>query len=286
MKFFILGCNGMAGHIISIYLKEQGHEVLGLARTKSKYVDSIVADAFNIDQIKVVIRENKFDAIINCIGVLNQYAEQNKASASFLNSYLPHLLAEATNDMDTQIIHISTDCVFSGALGNYTEDSFCDGSTFYDRSKALGELRDTKNLTLRNSIVGPDINQEGIGLLNWFMKQNGQINGFTKSIWTGQTTLQLAKTIEKAALIKAHGLYNTVPDHSISKYELVKLFNTYLRNNSLIINPIDGIIADKSLVRTNYDFNYLIPAYDIMIIELSEWIRSHAEMYPHYHISN
>lgn len=286
MNFFILGCNGMAGHIISLYLKKQGHSVLGFARTKSKFVDSIVGDAFDTELLKKLIKENKFDAVVNCLGMLNQFAENDKASASFINSYLPHFLAKITADTETQIIHMSTDCVFSGKEGNYTENAFCDGETFYDRSKALGELVDSKNLTFRNSIVGPDINLKGIGLLNWFMKQSGEVNGYTKSIWTGQTTLQLAKTIEKAALEKAHGLYNAVPDHSISKFELLNLFNHYFKDDSLKINPVEGILADKSLIRTNYEFNYLIPDYETMIAELAEWIKNHKDMYPHYNIFN
>jgi len=284
MNFFILGCNGMAGHIISLYLKEQGHSVLGFARTKSKYVDNIVGDAFNTKLLKNIIQENNFDVVVNCIGMLNQFAEQDKASSSFLNSYLPHFLAEITENKETQIIHMSTDCVFSGKRGNYTENDFCDGETFYDRSKALGELSDLKNITFRNSIIGPDINEKGIGLLNWFMGQSGEINGYTKSIWTGQTTLQLAKTIEKAAMAKVYGLYNTVPDHSISKFELLKLFNRYFKGDSLDINPVEGILADKSLKRTKFEFDYLIPDYETMIAELADWIKNHKEMYPHYNI--
>ena len=286
MKFFILGCNGMAGHIISLYLKEQGHTVIGFARAKSRYVETIVGDALDTILLKKIIKENNFDAVVNCIGMLNQFAEQDKASASFLNAYLPHFLAKITVDSTTQIIHISTDCVFSGKQGSYTEDAFCDGETFYDRSKALGELVDSKNLTLRNSIVGPDINSRGIGLLNWFMQQKGEINGFTKSIWTGQTTLQLAKTIERAAADKAHGLYNAVPDHSISKYELVILFNHYLKEDALKINPVEGILADKSLIRTKYEFDYLMPNYETMVAELAQWMNNHKDMYPHYNLSN
>lgn len=284
MKFFVLGCNGMAGHTISLYLHEKGHEVFGFDRVESKYVKSIAGNAFDTDTLKTIIKDGKFDTVINCIGVLNQFAEQNHALATFLNSYLPHFLAETTEGTDTQVIHMSTDCVFSGKRGSYTEDDFRDGETFYDRSKALGELEDDKNVTLRNSIVGPDINPNGIGLLNWFMHQSGEINGFTKSLWTGQTTLQLAKTMEAAALERAHGLYNTVPDTSISKYGLCMLFNKYLRNDALIIHPVDGVNADKSLKRTRFDFSYRIPDYETMVIELSEWIMEHKAMYPHYNL--
>lgn len=284
MKFLVLGSNGMAGHMISLYMKEQGHEVFGFDRSEPRYVNGVAGDAKNIDLLAQIIREGNYDSVINCIGILNQFAEQNKALATFLNAYFPHFLAEVTEGTDTQIIHMSTDCVFSGKRGEYTEDDLRDGETFYDRSKALGELEDNKNITLRNSIVGPDINPEGIGLMNWFMKQKGEINGYTKALWTGQTTLQLAKTMEVAAKEKANGLVNAVPDHCISKYDLLRLFNRYLREDSLVIHPVDGINADKSLKRTRYEFNYLIPDYEVMVAELADWIKKHKEMYPHYGI--
>lgn len=282
MKFLVLGCNGMAGHTISLYLKEQGHDVFGFDRGESKYIKSATGDARDINFVRNLIVDGKYDTVINCIGILNQFAEENKSLAAFLNSYFPHFLAEVTAGTDTQIIHMSTDCVFSGKRGEYTEDDFRDGETFYDRSKALGELDDGKNITLRNSIVGPDINPNGIGLLNWFMKQNSPINGFTKAMWTGQTTLQLAKTMEVAAKERASGLYNTVPDHSISKYNLLRLFNKYLRDDSIQINPVEGVNADKSLKRTRFDFSYLIPDYEVMVAELADWVIRHKDMYPHY----
>lgn len=284
MKFLILGCNGMAGHTISLYLKEQGHEVFGFDCTQSQYVDSVAGDAFNTEEVRKLIVGGRYDTVINCIGILNQFAEQNKALATFLNSYFPHFLAEITSGTETQVIHMSTDCVFSGRKGQYTEDDFRDGETFYDRSKALGELEDGKNITLRNSIVGPDINPKGIGLLNWFMQQHGEINGYTKAMWTGQTTLQLAKTMEVAARERAHGLYNTVPAVSISKYDLLGLFNKHLRNSELTINPIEGVNADKSLKRTRFDFGYLIPDYETMVAEMAEWVYAHKSMYPHYNL--
>jgi len=284
MKFFVLGCNGMAGHTISLYLKEQGHDVLGFGRLKSQYVDSVVGDVRETEVLRELITAGNYDAVINCIGILNQYAEQNKALATFLNSYLPHFLVEVTENTNTQVIHISTDCVFSGKRGKYTEEDFRDGETFYDRSKALGEIEDNKNITLRNSIVGPDINSSGIGLLNWFMQQNTEVNGYTKAIWTGQTTLQLAKTIEAAAREKACGLYNTVPDYSISKYDLLRLFNHYLKSDSLKINPVDNLNLDKSLKRTKFEFDYSIPDYETMIAEMAEWIIEHKEMYSHYNL--
>lgn len=282
MKFLVLGCNGMAGHLISLYLKEQGHEVTGFARTESTLVDCVTGDACDLPLVRELVGVNRYDSVINCVGLLNQFAEADHARAVFLNAYFPQYLAEITSGTQTQVIHMSTDCVFSGKKGQYTEEDLRDGTTFYDRSKALGELEDGKNITLRNSIVGPDIKKSGIGLLNWFMQQSGPIQGYTRAIWTGQTTLQLARTMEAAAREKAHGLYNMVPDTSISKCELLKLFNKYLRNDSVEIIPVDRMAADKSLRRTRWGFGCRIPDYERMVAELADWMRGHRTLYPHY----
>lgn len=286
MKFLILGCNGMAGHTISLYLQERGHDVFGFDRVKSPFIKSVAGDARDSKTVGEIITEGKFDTVINCIGILNQFAENNHELAAYLNAYFPHFLVKVTEGTDTQVIHMTTDCVFSGKKGGYTETDLRDGETFYDRSKALGEISDEKNLSLRNSIVGPDINPQGIGLLNWFMNNtigpNPEVNGFTKAMWTGQTTLQVAKTMEMAAKERAHGLINAVPSTSISKYDLLELFNKYLRGGKVKINPIEGVKADKSLVRTNFDFDYYIPDYDTMVREMAEYIRSHKDLYKHY----
>ena len=282
MRFLVLGCNGMAGHMISLYLKEQGHDVQGFALEKSALVDSIEGDAQDSVLIKELIGVNRFDTIINCIGLLNQTCEKNKTAAIYLNSYFPHQLAEFTASTDTQVIHMSTDCVFSGKRGQYTEEDLRDGTTFYDRTKALGEIDNNKDLTLRQSIVGPDINQTGIGLLNWFMQQQGTVTGYTGAMWTGQTTLQLAKTMEAAAKERVHGLYNMVPDNCISKCDLLRLFNKYIRKEKVTIIPVDKMAADKSLKRTRWDFDYKIPDYEQMIAELAAWMREHSYLYPHY----
>ena len=286
MKFLVLGANGMAGHTISLYLKEQGHEVLGLDRAPSTLVPSVTADVFDTNNLYQIIKNGSFDTIINCIGVLNKDAENNKAKAIFLNSYLPHFLADFTADTSTQIIQMSTDCVFAGRKnGEYTENEFRDGITYYDRTKALGELEDGKNLTLRNSIVGPDINPNGMGLMNWFMKQQGSINGFTAPLWSGQITLQLAKTMEIAAKEKAFGVINAVPECSISKYDLLSLINKHIRKDKIVINPMmPAQTVSKSLKRTNYSFDYIIPDYETMIVDLASWLKEHKSLYPHYNI--
>lgn len=284
MKFLVLGVSGMAGHTIALYLKEKGHEIIGLARRKVGFVQCIQGDVMDEGFLRKTVLEGQYDVIINAVGILNHDAEENKFKAAFLNGCLPHLLADITKEMPTRIIHMSTDCVFSGKTGRYTESSFPDGELFYDRSKALGELNDHKNLTLRNSIVGPDMDPNGIGLLNWFMGQNNPINGYTRAMWTGVTTLQLAKIMEKAALEGVVGLYNMVPIDNISKYNLLQLFNQYLRQNEMEIRPYDGFAVDKTLIRTRFDFREIVPGYEQQIVELAAWIRDHKELYPHYRL--
>ncbi len=283
MRFLVIGCNGMAGHVIALYLKEQGHHVTGYARQRSELVETVTGDATDFQLLRETVWKGNYDTVINCVGLLNQSAEEDHAAAVLLNGYLPHYLVKVTAGTDTQLVHMSTDCVFSGKTGGYTEEAFPDGALFYDRSKAIGEVEDQKNLTLRNSIVGPDMKADGIGLLNWFMQKKDFVNGYTRAIWTGQTTLQLAKTMEQAAKIRAYGLYHMVPDESISKYELLKLFNLYIRRTPVEIKPMDRFVTDKSLVRTRFKgFNYKIPDYETMISELGEWMRLHRELYPHY----
>jgi dTDP-4-dehydrorhamnose reductase len=285
MKFFVLGAAGMAGHTISMYLEEQGHDVVGFDMAKAFHIKTFMTgDARDTAKIAQVIKEGQFDAVINCIGILNQFAEEKKALAAYLNAYFPHFLADVTSDMKTMVVHMSTDCVFSGKKGAYSEDDLRDGETFYDRSKALGELQDNKNITLRNSIVGPDTNPKGIGLFNWFMQQQGSINGYTHAMWTGQTTLQLAKTMEAAVREGASGLYNMVPEKAISKYELLKLFNRYMRDDVITISPNDAYVSDKSLKRTHFGFQYIIPDYDEMVAQMSGWVRRHTALYPHYQL--
>ncbi len=282
MKFLVFGAGGMAGHVITTYLCEKGHDVIGCDKKKVTHCNYLEGDVCDISFVKNLLIDGKYDSVINCIGILNQFAEDKKALAIYLNSYFPHLLADITQGMKTQVIHMSTDCVFSGKKGGYTEADFPDGETFYDRTKALGELIDNKNLTMRNSIVGPDINENGIGLFNWFMKQNGTINGYTKAMWTGLTTLQLAKAMEYAARVKANGLFNMVYKEPISKYDLLKLFNKYMRNNELNIRPYSEFVLDKSLKRTRFDLDYIIPDYEKMVIEMANWIMKHKHYYPTY----
>lgn len=275
----------MAGHLISLYFKEQGHEVVGFARQQSALLDTtVVGDASDFPLIQKTIEEGGFDAVINCIGLLNLFAEENKAMAVLLNGYLPHWLTEITKDTTTRIIHMSTDCVFAGNDGPYYEDSFPNGATFYDRSKAMGEINTAKDLTFRNSIVGPDIKPSGIGFFNWFMKQEEEVGGYTGAIWTGVTTYTLAKAMEQALKENLTGLYNLVNNESINKYDLLGLFNTYFRAGEVKINPNDKLQLDKSLRRKREDFSFVVPSYEQQVKEMREWVDAHPLLYPHYNV--
>lgn len=284
MKYLVLGSSGMAGHMISIYLHEQGHEVIGISRTKNHYINSISLDVTNTEDLKNIIEAGNFEIIINAIGILNDFAEENKANAVFINSFLPHFLSDLTKNQKTKIIHISTDCVFSGLSGNYTEASFPDGQSFYARTKAMGELNDSKNITLRTSIIGPDLNPKGIGLFNWFMNQKSSVDGYINVIWTGITTLELAMIINQISQSPNVGLFNMVNNTKISKYQLLMLFNYYFKNNEISIVKNYNLKVDKSLLRTRFNFNYTVNPYEDMLQKLSIWMKNHRQLYPHYNL--
>lgn len=281
-KILVLGSNGMAGHLITLFFKEQGYDVTAYSIKPFPYCKNIIGDALDIEGLKKILLEVDYDAVINCIGILNQVADKNPSLAVYLNSYLPHFVADTLKDKRTKLIHMSTDCVFAGNAGPYLENSLRDGRTFYDRTKALGEIEDNKNLTFRNSIIGPDMNIDGIGLFNWFMKQSRIISGYTGAIWTGVTTLTLAKAMEQAVNEDISGIYNLVNNVSISKHDLICLFNKSFRNNQIIIEPNETLQIDKSLRSIRSDFSFVVPTYEQMVSEMKEWVDSHKSFYSHY----
>ena len=275
----------MAGHTISLYLKERGHRVVGFSRRGVPFLDDqVVGDARDEALLAETLSRGEFDVAVNCVGVLNQYAERDPEGAAYLNGGLPHVLARICEGTPTRVFHMSTDCVFAGNTGPYTEDSAPDGESVYDRTKAAGELRDRKNLTFRNSIVGPDTDPDGIGLLNWFMRQAGPVKGYTGAIWTGLTTLELAKAMECAAREDVSGLVSMVPPGSISKFDLLRLFNDALRGGSVEIVPDDDVCLDKTLVRTNFDSAFRPKGYPEQVSEMASWVRGHRDLYPHYEL--
>lgn len=280
-KILVLGATGMAGHLITLYFKEQGYDVTAFSKTSFTYCKNIIGDAFDKEFISDMIIEGNYDAIINCIGLLNKECDEYPAKAVYLNSYLPHYVCELTKNIKTKYIHMSTDCVFSGKTGPYYESSFKDGESLYDRTKALGEVADNKNLTFRNSIIGPDMNPNGIGLFNWFMKQSGTITGYGSVMWTGVTTLTLAKAMEQAIKEDLTGIYNLVNNTSISKCDMLKKFNQ-LFNRNIEIKENNDLKVAKTLINTRKDFSFVVPSYHQMIVEMAEWVNNHKELYKHY----
>ncbi len=281
-KVLILGASGMAGHVVTTYLREAGYEVDGVS-AKNKMDDStkLVDLTSHADTISL-LKEKPYDIIVNCVGVLVKQSEERKDLSTYLNSYLPHFLEKYFENTATKIIHLSTDCVFSGLNAPYKEDSPYDGELYYDRTKALGEIINKKDLTFRMSIIGPDMKQEGIGLFNWFYAQSDRIQGYSEAMWSGITTIELAKGILAAIEQDLKGLYHLVPSTNISKYELLQLFVKTFERKDITVTPNPAVKLDKTLINTRTDFSHKIPSYDTMIEEMKTWIINHSNLYPHY----
>jgi dTDP-4-dehydrorhamnose reductase len=282
MKVLVLGAGGMAGHVATIRLSELGHAVTGLARKNLPFCDTVIADVRDIEKLNILC---DYDAVVNCVGVLNKAVDDEPYDGIWLNACLPRFLVKLTKDTPAKIIHMSTDCVFSGHDGGgYTENAYQSADTLYGRSKALGEIDDGKNLTFRTSIVGPAINENGIGLFNWFMKQRGTVSGYTEVIWNGVTTIILADAIDAALRQNLTGLYHLTNGEKISKFELLNLFNK-LRKKPVEIAPSDAVSEDKSLVCTRTGFDFTVPSYADMVRNMGKWIAKHSELYPKYKIA-
>lgn len=282
MNYLILGVNGMAGHMIAQYLIEQGQEVRGFARSESGLCKTYVGDVTDKESLLHALHEEQYDYVINAVGVLNQFVDRNLPDGIYINSVLPHFLAKQLEDRKTKLIHISTDCVFEGTKGRYTEEDRPDATSYYGRSKALGEVVDEKNLTIRTSIIGPELKSNGIGLFHWFMSQEKEVNGYEKVLWSGVTTLQLAKAIFQDATTPQVGLYHLVNNEFISKYELLLLFNRYCRKYPMEIRPTSAVASDKTLLRTKGEEAFFVPGYEEMIKEMAEWMKNHPELYRQY----
>ncbi|WP_375239113.1 SDR family oxidoreductase [Aurantibacter sp.] len=283
-KVLVIGCKGMAGHVIKTYLESlNNYQVIGIARNVNSNENLFNLDVSDTNKLEQIFKESSFDIVINCIGLLNKTAEDNPELAVWFNSYFPQLLASYGRKYNFKLIHISTDCVFSGKEGGYKEDSFKNGIGFYAQSKALGEVVNSKDLTFRTSIVGPELKQNGIGLFHWFMNQTDEIFGFTEAYWSGVTTIELAKGINEAIQQDLSGLYHFVNNSKISKYNLVKEFNTVFKDGKTMITKKTDYKVDKSLISTRTDFDYTVPSYKKMVLEMKEWMISFNDLYFHYY---
>jgi dTDP-4-dehydrorhamnose reductase len=282
MRVAVLGGTGMAGSAAVTYLDEQGYDVYHMSRRSPDTEKSKTLDATDISAVSAWLDSVNPNVIFNCIGVLQKAAEDRPDLAILLNSYLPRFLEQRYSKTGTKIIHLSTDCVFSGTRGGYSETDITDGETIYDRTKTLGEINNGKDLTFRMSIIGPDCNTDGIGLFNWFMGQRGNIRGFTKAMWTGVSTVELARAADAAIKQNLTGLYHLVPKTSIDKYSLLCLFRDAFNRTDITVEQYDGFTADKSLLNTREDFDFEVRDYPQQVSDMYNWVVKHKAMYGHY----
>lgn len=272
----------MLGHVVYAYLSQQNEfEVYDIVYRNKLRNESIICDITNVDQFKKHVNQIRPDFIINCIGILIKESTKNPANAIFINSYFPNLLVQIADELNAKVIHVSTDCVFSGNKGRYSESDFRDADDIYGRSKALGEIFLGGHLTLRTSIIGPEISQEGEGLFHWFMTQRGEISGFVESYWGGVTTLQLAKCIEESIRYNYSGLLHITNGERISKFDLINLIKSIWEKHSIIIVPYSGKLVDKSLISL-YQTAFKVPSYYDMLLEQRKWMIEREELYYFY----
>ena len=177
-KILVLGSTGNIGHQVYYRLKNRvGAQVYDVSFRRKLTDDTELLDVTNGPALENFIKGIRPDYIINCMGVLRQ-GSKNIENAVFMNAYLPHRLASLANVYNSKLIHISTDCVFSGRKGGYVESDVKDGMGLYAETKSLGEVIDSENLTLRTSTVGPELKENGEGLFHWFMNQNETAQGY------------------------------------------------------------------------------------------------------------
>jgi dTDP-4-dehydrorhamnose reductase len=284
MKVLVLGKTGMAGHIVYEYLKSSGKfDVFGTSRKEN---DGVQVDVLGDYKILESEAARSFDYVINCIGTLIKESQQYPTRAILVNAWFPHYLEECFKNTSTRILHISTDCIYSGRSGFYNERAVPDETNFYGRSKALGEIINGKDLTLRTSIIGPEL-KNGEGLFHWFMslKEGEEINGYTNVFWNGITTLDLAKAIERIMLEGKNlvGLYHLVPRIAISKCNLLEIMNQVFERK-IVIKPFRlPKSSNKVLMDTRNEFKFMFMDYHDTLVALRQWIRQHGfEEYAKY----
>jgi len=284
-KVLILGSSGLIGHQVYNYLKDNSDFSLSNISYKRKLNnDTILLDARNEQNFFDQIRLIQPNYIVNCIGVLINGAELDYESAISINTHLPQRLEKLANKINTKLIHMSTDCVFSGNKKSpYLETDERDGEDTYAKTKALGEIISENHLTIRTSVVGPEIINGSEELFHWFMNQSGIIDGFTKAIWSGVTTIELAKAIKWFIENNTTGLYHLTNGIPINKYNLLHLFKNYT-NKNIEIRKVEGIATNKSFIDTRKEINYLLPTYNQMISDMVILIKNNRTLYGHYNL--
>lgn len=285
-RILILGDQGMAGHLLLLYIKET-KKYRVFSTNHSGKNGSIRFDALDPKAIIKIIKSVKPEIIINCIGLLVKESQERPADAIIINSFFPRFLESICEEYGFKLIHLSTNCVFSGKKGNYSEDSLRDGDSPYERTKALGEILENKNcITIRTSIIGPEISKEPKGLMDWFLSQKKEINGYAKVFWTGITTLELAKVIEtlisrenESTNEPISGAIHVVPSKKTTKYSLLKLIADVFKKDIVIRRDLSKTL-NQTLKQTKKT-ELKIPDYRTMIVELKDWIKKHKSVYAH-----
>ena len=262
--------------LLGVMSEQMDYEVLGTVRAEkmkrffhSSMSNNLIvnADVNNHDNLVNMLHQIRPDVIVNCIGLTKHKAgAENPLSAIPINTLLPHRLAKICSSLGSRLIHISTDCVFSGEKGSYTESDFSDARDVYGKSKALGEIDSPNAITLRTSIIGHELNS-AYGLLEWFLSQDVKCRGFRCAIFSGLPTIVLAKIIRDVVIPakKLSGIYH-VAASPINKYDLLKLIASEY-GKAISISPDDSFVVDRSLsaAKFNADTGYLAPEWPELI---------------------
>jgi len=285
VKVLVLGSTGLIGHQVYNYLKKNSdYELSNISYRKKLQEDTILIDIRDEKKFLDTVKKIKPNIIINCIGILINGSNKDPENAIFINAYMPHRLMRLADSINAKLIHISTDCVFSGNKKEpYLELDEKDGKDIYAKTKGLGEIINNEHLTLRTSVVGPELKTNGEELFHWFMNQSGTINGFTKAIWSGVTTIELAKAVMWAIDNKTTGLYHITNNQPINKYDLLLLFKKHTQKNIEVLS-VEGRNVDKSFIDTRKLINYSIPSYDEMIRDMVQLIADNQFIYEQYEI--
>ena len=259
-RVLVLGASGMLGNtVFRLFAQSPSFLTMGslrsinLLRYFAKGLHNRVicgVDVENLDSLEGLFAKSRPDVVINCIGLVKQLAGADDPLAVIpINALLPHRLARLCEVSGARLVHISTDCVFSGVKGMYTEADVSDAKDLYGRSKCLGEVDYPHAITLRTSIIGHEL-AGSQSLLCWFLAQQGGVRGFRRAIFSGLPTVELALVIRDYVIPRPelHGLYH-VSAKAINKYELLRLIaNVY--GKSVEIYPDDQLVTDRSLVST------------------------------------
>lgn len=280
MRVLILGATGMLGHKLLQILSGKFSTIGTVRGSVAEYLNHPVLNpgvlkghinASNISTVENAIKECRPDVVINCIGIVKQLpAAHDPLSSIAINALFPHQLAHICQQREIRIIHISTDCVFSGRKGNYNEEDFADADDLYGRTKYLGEVNYENALTIRTSIIGRELGTNH-GLVEWFLSQEGRtVSGYTNTIFNGLTTNALSDVIATTITDypKMRGVWHVASD-PISKYELLKLVKTTY-DLDVEIQMDNSVVIDRSLngSKLRENTNIIIPSWQTMIEQM------------------